>query len=89
MNSFKFVNEKGAVTIGRYQLLPEAGRRFLSKDESAKAATNYLEDGDFASALPAERSNSIWCCSSQHRATRSTIHRWLGRAPIRSRCWGR
>jgi catalase len=44
VNSFKFVNENGAVTIGRYQLLPDAGRHFLSKDESAKAATNYLED---------------------------------------------
>jgi catalase len=44
VNSFKFVNEKGAVTIGRYQLLPDAGRHFLSKDESAKAATNYLEE---------------------------------------------
>jgi catalase len=44
VNSFKFVNEKDAVTIGRYQLIPEAGRHFLSKDQSAKAATNYLED---------------------------------------------
>ncbi|HEX8894990.1 MAG TPA: catalase, partial [Terriglobales bacterium] len=44
VNSFKFVNEKGAVTIGRYQLLPDAGRHFLSKDESANAAINYLED---------------------------------------------
>src|SRR5260370_1253922 len=44
VNSFKFVNEKGAVTIGRYQLLPDAGRHFLSKDDSAKAATNYLDD---------------------------------------------
>jgi len=44
VNSFKFVNEKGTVTIGRYQLLPDAGRHFLSKDESTKAATNYLED---------------------------------------------
>jgi catalase len=44
VNSFKFVNEKGAVTIGRYQLLPDAGRHFLSKDENAKAAPNYLED---------------------------------------------
>src|SRR5215469_5473578 len=44
VNSFKFVNEKGALTIGRYQLLPDAGRHFLSKDESARAATNYLED---------------------------------------------
>jgi catalase len=35
---------KGAVTIGRYQLLPDAGRHFLSKDESAKAAADYLED---------------------------------------------
>ena len=32
------------ISIGRYQLLPDAGRHFLSKDESAKAATNYLED---------------------------------------------
>jgi catalase len=44
VNSFKFVNEKDAITIGRYQLIPEAGRHFLSKDESAKAAPNYLED---------------------------------------------
>src|SRR5262245_25415464 len=44
VNSFKFVNETGAVTVGRYQLLPDAGRHFLSKDESAKAATDYLED---------------------------------------------
>jgi hypothetical protein len=36
--------KKGAVTIARYQLLPDSGRHFLSKDESAKAATNYLED---------------------------------------------
>jgi len=44
VNSFKFVNEKGAVTIGRYQLIPDAGRHFLSKDQIAKAAANYLED---------------------------------------------
>jgi catalase len=44
VNSFKFVNEKDAVTIGRYQLIPEAGRHFLSRDQIAKAAPNYLED---------------------------------------------
>src|SRR3974390_3464836 len=44
VNSFKFVNEKGAVTIGRYQLLPDAGRHFLSKDESAKAATHSRDN---------------------------------------------
>jgi catalase len=44
VNSFKFVNDSGSVTIGRYQLIPDAGRHFLSKDESAKAASNYLED---------------------------------------------
>jgi catalase len=44
VNSFRFVNQKDAVTIGRYQLIPEAGRHFLSKDQSAKAAPNYLED---------------------------------------------
>ena len=32
------------MTIGRYQLIPDAGRHFLSKDEIAKAAANYLED---------------------------------------------
>jgi catalase len=44
VNSFKFVNEQGTVTIGHYQLLPAAGRHFLSHEESAKAAPNYLED---------------------------------------------
>jgi catalase len=44
VNSFKFVNEAGAVIIGRYQLLPGAGRHFLSKDARAAAAPNYLED---------------------------------------------
>jgi hypothetical protein len=63
---------KGAVTIGRYQLLPDAGQHFLSKDESAKAATDYLED-EIRQPLPVERSDSRWCCSSQRRATRSTI----------------
>jgi catalase len=33
-----------AVLFQRNQLLPDAGRHFLSKDDSAKAATNYLED---------------------------------------------
>jgi len=41
---FHFTNEKGVVTIGRYQLIPDAGRHFLSKDEIAKSAVNYLED---------------------------------------------
>jgi catalase len=44
VNSFKFVNERDATTIGRYQLIPEAGRHFLSKEAAANAAPNYLED---------------------------------------------
>jgi catalase len=44
VNSVKFTNEKDAVTIGRYQLIPQAGRHFLSTGESAKAPPNYLED---------------------------------------------
>jgi catalase len=44
VNSFKFVDERDAITIGRYQLIPEAGRHFLSKEAAAKVATNYLED---------------------------------------------
>jgi catalase len=30
--------------LGAIRLIPDAGRHFLSKDERAKAATNYLED---------------------------------------------
>jgi catalase len=44
VNSFKFINEAGAVTIGRYQLLPEAGRHFLSDQDISSASANYLED---------------------------------------------
>jgi catalase len=88
VNSFKFVNVTGAVTIGRYQLLPDAGRHFLSPNQSERRRPT-ISRTRFASALPVERSDSRWCCSSQYRATRSTIHPWLGRAPIRSRRWGR
>jgi len=43
------------VTIGRYSCFPTPAGHFLSKDESAKAATNYLED-EIRYALPVERS---------------------------------
>ena len=69
VNSFKFVNEKGAVTIGRYQLIPDAGRHFLSKDDSPRRRPT-ISKTRFASALLMERSDSRWCCSSQRRATR-------------------
>jgi catalase len=42
VNSFKFTNAQGASVFGRYQIRPEAGEHFLSKDEIAKADPNYL-----------------------------------------------
>jgi catalase len=42
VNTFKFINAKGAVTYGRYQIRPAAGDQSLPQDESAKADPNYL-----------------------------------------------
>jgi catalase len=42
VNTFKFTNAQGKVTYGRYQIRPEAGDDFLTKDEDAKADPNYL-----------------------------------------------
>jgi catalase len=42
VNSFKFTNEKGDSVCGRYQLVPEAGAQYLSKDQLAAAGPNYL-----------------------------------------------
>jgi len=44
VNAFKFTNEKGEVSYGRYRIEPIKGQQFLSKEDSAKAAPNYLMD---------------------------------------------
>ena len=44
VNSFKFTNAAGKSTFARYQLIPLAGRHFLTKDESAKAPPDYLSN---------------------------------------------
>lgn len=44
VNSFKFINSAGAETFIRYQIVPEAGRHFLSKEKIAKATPEYLLD---------------------------------------------
>jgi catalase len=44
VNSFKFTNGDGKVTFGRYQIIPVAGRHFLSKEEIAKATPDYLTE---------------------------------------------
>jgi catalase len=44
VNTFKFIAADGKITYGRYQLLPVSGAHFLSADEAAKAAPNYLGD---------------------------------------------
>ena len=42
VNAFKFTNAKGEVRYGRYLIKPLAGAKYLTKDETAKAAPNYL-----------------------------------------------
>jgi catalase len=44
INAFKFTNAKGAVTFGRYQILPVGGEKFLTKDQSSKLGHDYLVD---------------------------------------------
>lgn len=44
VNSFKFTNAQGKISIGRYRIEPQAGNQFLSADEIAKASPNYLAD---------------------------------------------
>lgn len=42
VNSFKFTNAKGDVTVGRYQLQPVAGEHFLTKEQLATMGSDYL-----------------------------------------------
>ncbi len=42
VNTFKFTNEEGKVTFGRYQIRPADGEQFLFKAEDAKTDPNYL-----------------------------------------------
>jgi catalase len=42
VNSFRFINAEGKATVGRYQIIPKAGKHFSSKEEAAKAAPDYL-----------------------------------------------
>jgi len=44
VNSFRFTNTDGKVTFGRYQIIPQAGKHFLSKEDAAKATPDYLSD---------------------------------------------
>ncbi len=44
VNSFKFTNAKGDETFVRYQIVPEAGAEYLTKEQLAAAAPNYLVD---------------------------------------------
>ena len=42
VNAFKFTNAKGDVHYGRYIIKPLASEKYLTKEETAKAAPNYL-----------------------------------------------
>ena len=42
VNAFKFTNAKGESVHGRYRIEPVAGAKFLSNEEAAQAAPDYL-----------------------------------------------
>jgi catalase len=44
VNSFKFTNAKGDETFVRYQIVPEAGAQYLTKEQLAAAGPYYLMD---------------------------------------------
>jgi catalase len=44
VNSFKFTNARGDETFIRYQIVPEAGAQYLTKEQLAAAGPNYLVD---------------------------------------------
>jgi catalase len=44
VNAFKFTNEAGESQFGRYQLVPEAGKHYLSDEAAAKLPPNFLSD---------------------------------------------
>jgi catalase len=44
VNSFKFTNAKGDSTLVRYQILPEGGVEYLTKERLAEAGPNYLAE---------------------------------------------
>ena len=44
VNSFKFTNAKGDSTVVRYQMLPEGGAEYLTKEQLAEAGPNYLAE---------------------------------------------
>lgn len=43
-NAFTFVNAKGVKQVGRYQILPVAGRRDLTEEEAKARPDNFLVD---------------------------------------------
>ncbi|WP_233446741.1 catalase [Paraburkholderia terrae] len=43
VNTFRFIDSKGVVTHGRYQILPVDGAHYLSDAKAAKAAPDYLQ----------------------------------------------
>jgi catalase len=56
INSFKFTNAAGAVTHGRYQMLPVGGPKVLTKEQLEKMGPDYLvnEIGDRVKRGPAK-----------------------------------
>lgn len=44
VNAFKFTNAKEETQYGRYRIIPVAGAQFLTSEEAARQAPNYLMD---------------------------------------------
>ena len=43
VNAFEFTNKEGKSSLIRYQIIPESGEKFLSKEQLANAASDYLQ----------------------------------------------
>jgi catalase len=44
VNTFRFINDAGKVTFGRYQFLPVSGAHYLTDAKAAKAKPDYLSE---------------------------------------------
>ncbi|MEX3947790.1 catalase family peroxidase [Paraburkholderia sp. EG287B] len=43
VNTFRFIDSKGVVTYGRYQIVPVGGEHYLADADAAKKAPDYLQ----------------------------------------------
>src|SRR4029453_1865227 len=77
VNTFKFIAADGKATFGRYQIIPEAGLQFLTKEDGVKVFQDYLIE-EIRTRVGKGRFDLSSSSSSPCRATSSTIPRSPG-----------